>query len=230
MGPEEIEKKIQEERTLEATKKGLMGLGGKLGRILRVLGHEIEAQYEGGHMGLPSSSDVASAGWGFESIPLDDPDEEPWDGVLRPGSSEEIQDQIPYADGEVSALLDEPTGGGFRDERNNKRSQVNIVNVGWHFDGLPHGVHMEIFYKMNEEKLRRELSVYFRGYLVYLEATGSLLAYIPNDLWEKEIERLFELAKKRSKGKMNEIRDDNKQEGEREKKGWLKALRDRWGI
>ena len=44
----EIEKRIQEKRTVEATKKKLMGFNGKLGCIVRNLGQPIIAQSEGG--------------------------------------------------------------------------------------------------------------------------------------------------------------------------------------
>ena len=45
---EEIEEKIREQRTIEANKKGLIGQNGKIGMVLRMLGHPIIAQYEGG--------------------------------------------------------------------------------------------------------------------------------------------------------------------------------------
>ena len=44
----DIEKRIQEKRTIEATKKRLMGFNGKLGCIVRNLGQPIMSHMEGG--------------------------------------------------------------------------------------------------------------------------------------------------------------------------------------
>lgn len=71
---EEIEARIKEERTAEATKKGLMGAAGKIGSVLRAMGHPIVAQTEDA-----SYLDVEGRGDEPEGMPVMD-----MEGVERP--------------------------------------------------------------------------------------------------------------------------------------------------
>ena len=80
------EKVIKDQRTIEASRKGFMGLGGKLGCVLKNLGQPIVSQHEGGLM--------------YHSTSLEDyanmEVEDPYD--LRGGTPEEILDQIEVMD------------------------------------------------------------------------------------------------------------------------------------
>jgi hypothetical protein len=80
---EEIESRIKEQRTAEANKKGLMGQGGKIGLVLRMLGSPIVGQVEDaafldleGRIEDPSGNPIMD-------IPVAD-----LDGVNRPYGSE----------------------------------------------------------------------------------------------------------------------------------------------
>ena len=79
----EKEKRIQEQRTIEATKKNLMGLTGKIGTIVRNLGQPMISQCEGGTF--------------LDTSYLDDPwalPEESTFGELNEGTPEQIQEIV----------------------------------------------------------------------------------------------------------------------------------------
>ena len=67
----------------------------------------------------------------------------------------------------------------------------NTEHLGWFFDGLNRGIHLEI--KCLSEEGR--LTVRYKGYQVYDESAGELLSYNPNEDWEKHVNKLFETAK-----------------------------------
>ena len=123
------------------------------------------------------------------------------EGVQRPAGSE-------WSDPEVVPTL------------------YGIHEVGRHFDGLSRGMHMEIIYK-NESS---EMSVYFRGHLVYREVQGDLQCYIPSDEWEGWVSSLFKVAKKAQREEKEREFKDRVQEADRAKKSWLREMASRWGL
>lgn len=100
------------------------------------------------------------------------------------------------------------------------------VCIGYHFDGLSRGLHLEIQY----DQSLSEIKVHYKGSLVYHEVAGDLFAYVPQDVWENEIEKLYKSAKLKVKNTKQEL------EGQRSWKAKIKAanfldhLKDRWGI
>lgn len=98
--------------------------------------------------------------------------------------------------------------------------------AGWVFDGLSRGMHLEIKYLEENQ----ELSVFYKGHLVYEEVAGELSAYVPNKEWEINIEILFDSAKKIAQRKKQEDKKEIVERTTKEKLGWLEALRRRWGI
>lgn len=191
---EELEARIKEQRLAEATKKGLTGMSGKIGTVLRALGGPIVSQTEDVTY-IDTSGDEAVRG-PEEAIPI-----MYVDGVSRPEGAEWS---------ETSATP----------------SHFGVHNIGWHFDGLSRGMHMEIFYKDESS----EMSLYCRGYLVYREVQGDLVCYVPSDDWEGWIASLFKLAKKMQREEKEREFQSKIREAERSKRSWLGDLASRWGI
>ena len=199
---EEIEEKIREQRTIEANKKGLIGQNGKIGMVLRMLGHPIIAQYEGGTYVDTNYLDLGRL------------DEE------EPRNNEDFMKKIPTMDlgenqrpeSEEWAQIDDPIGYSTR-------------TIGWHFDGLSRGMHMEV--KYDEETT--EFSLYYKGYLAYKEVKGELLAYVPNEEWEGWIERLSKAAKELQRKTREKDFAEQCETAERNKKNWWQNIISRWG-
>lgn len=193
---EELESRIKEQRLAEATKKGLVGMSGKIGTVLKTLGSPIVAQTEDAtYLDTDGRGDDVLEG-GIDNIPIMD-----MDGVSRPEGSE-------WSEPSVS-----PTPFG-------------IHKIGWHFDGLGRGMHMEIIYKDESS----DMSLYSRGYLVYRETQGDLVCYVPSDEWESWISSLFKIAKRVQREEKEREFQSNIREAERGKRSWLRDLASRWGI
>jgi hypothetical protein len=97
---------------------------------------------------------------------------------------------------------------------------------GWHFDGLTRGMHIEIRYLEHD----KELTVYYKGFLVYREVSGDLRSFSPKDEWEEKIDQLFRSA---SAVKSNRDKNRDAEDKDGRKKDWLhrvNELRLRWGL
>jgi len=190
----EKEKRLQEQRHMEANRKGLLGMEGKFGVILK-------------HLGEPLVSH--GGGW-YSSNEMDDP----W---ALPG--EETEDVMPSFD------EDEP-----------------VMESGLHFNGLSSGIHMEIYYYHDAPDIGwrrveqggpgpgRELSVWWKGHLVFCESNDELFCYNPFKDWEEKVDYLFGIAKKKENVKYQEIVQQSKQDYVKDKQSWIERLRLRWGL
>lgn len=210
----EQEKKLREARTIEATRKGYMGINGKPGLIARFLGQPIMYHSEGGGM--------------YNSTSLEDPwslpeEEDKMPGDIRGGTAKEVQSQIPYMN---LPFISEPSGGSFREERDYEMPEVSTHSMGHHFDGLNRGLHMEIWLLDG----LNEIKVYFQGHLVFMEVGGELMAYNPTSGWEEHVERLSLAALKIQRDRRGVEQEQKKQQAQRKKATWLEGLRERWGI
>jgi len=101
--------------------------------------------------------------------------------------------------------------------------------IGWIWDGLREGIHLEI----RMDGFKNELTCDYKGYRVYQEENGMLMAYAPRHPivgeWEHIIDDLFNRAKK---VKMHELKNEEKVVKQRNKglaRKILDALRLRWG-
>jgi len=176
------ESMVKERRTIEATRKNLMGPGGKLGVICKFLGSPIT---------FHSS----------ESEPLwEDPYEVPMDSF----GNEQIMNEIPVFDAESGGLYE----------------------VGWMFDGLNRGIHLEIKYIDHEKRL----TVTFKGYEVFVEIAGDLERYNPFPEWEDRIEKLHEEAVQIRKAHKKAEKEARKEQKMKKVGEYLERLRDKWGI
>lgn len=102
----------------------------------------------------------------------------------------------------------------------------SIMELGYIFDGLSSGLHLEIKYIAD----RQDLTVTYKGFTVYSEVAGELVAYAPRPEWENVIEALYIQAKKRENKHRGEFMIENRQEAQRQKESLLERLRLRWGL
>lgn len=170
------EKRIKEQRLIEAAKKNFLGANGKLGSICRYLGESIKGT--GGV--FYDSYEYNFDNWGEED-PNDLPTEE----------------------------LD-----------------TSVYSMGYVFDGLSRGMHLEIKYLKYEKKL----SCHYKGYEVYTEVAGDLTGYAPFPEWEILIDKLYKVAKNTARAKKIQFTKEQKIEGTVKAKGFLQKMRERWGI
>lgn len=200
---EELETKIREQRTVEANKKGFVGQNGKIGTILKMMGQPIVSHSVGGAY--------------VDTNYLEEPQEEsPW-----PVNSSELMDSIPVMD------LD----GNVRPETEEWAQIKNpvsygVYNIGWHFDGLGRGMHLEIKY----DDAGAELIVLYKGYVVYKEIKGEIVSYVPKDEWEGWIEGLYKKAKEMQRRKKEMEFEDQVKESEKRKTSWWAEMKSRWGV
>jgi hypothetical protein len=197
----EKEKKIKESRTIEAARKKLNGPDGKFGTIVRYLGEPI----------INQTSPNYSANY------LDDP--------YSMQDENDVSQKFPYAANIYEYFGDEPEGDIWK-ERNYQTEMYAPSVIGWLFDGLSRGIHVEIKYLEQESKL----TVYYKGYLVYCELSGDLTAYVPNDELEEKIDRLYKAAKQIAKQRQEQKKDNKLDKAKMKKENWLTRMRKQWGI
>ena len=204
------EKRIKEQRTIEANTKHLMGCEGKIGCIVKHIGQPLISQSSGGaYYSSRPSEDV----W---AIPGEN---DPYE--LPSGSPEDICRQIPVMDMEG---VEQPEGGVWMERQETVAEGTEIL--GWHFDGLSRGMHIEIKYT----EMTNELLVRYKGYVVYREMSGDLETYVPMPEWEEMIERLSKTAKRQAI-KHNKIeKEENKHELRRQKESWMQRMKNKWGL
>lgn len=98
------------------------------------------------------------------------------------------------------------------------------TTVGYIFDGLRWGMHMEILYK------DFKLSVHWKGRPVYIEESGDLKCFFPNEEWESKIEALYKHASKEKRQTVKGRKEIAKEQGERAKQTWLRQMWEKWGF
>jgi hypothetical protein len=200
------EKVIREKRTIEATKKNLMGPAGKIGIIVRALGDPIMAQ----------------GGSNIDTYYLEDPFED--------FSNVEYEKTLSGQNGPVAwtdDLIENEGGAGAIHEDNSNF-------LGYVFDGLSRGIHIEIQYirQIDIMTMRQiyTLKVHYKGYEVYKEVAGELDAYAPFPEWEDLILRLYKNAKEKHKSIKDQEYTDLIEVVDKKKASFLDRLRMRWGV
>lgn len=195
------EDQIKEKRIIESMKKGYMGLGGKFGKIAKLIGHPILEQNMGG-------SDYVT----HENVYS-------LDNLLYYKNEEEI----PYIYTDNS---EEPLGGGFREERNYHKEQYSSNVMGWNFSGLSQGMNLEIMVKDEDN----EIKVSYDGYKVYHEIKNELICFVPNKEWEQKIDILFSQARKRENEVRKVEQKDKINQAKKNKLNFLEKIRKKWGV
>lgn len=118
-----------------------------------------------------------------------------------------------------------------------------VVELGKIFDGLRIGHHIEIKYLKNgmipiqkdnytvrNEMADKVLSVYYKGYPVYIEADGELILFVPLSEWEDIVEMIYIAAEKLQRSFKRDVVQSMKDEEKAKKVSFLRRLRERWGI
>ena len=98
--------------------------------------------------------------------------------------------------------------------------------IGYVFDGLSRGIHIEI----QTRKYEHSLTVHYKGYEVYKEVAGELESYAPATEWEDVINRLYKNAKIKQEQMKEEDYIDMKKLLDRKKETFWERLKSRWGI
>jgi hypothetical protein len=99
-------------------------------------------------------------------------------------------------------------------------------DIGFIFDGLSRGIHLEIKYLSDE----KSLTVYHKGYTVFREVSGDLEGYVPQPEWEDQVERLFKIAKQIAEDRTKVEKEAFKKVAEKRAMSYLEQLRLRWGV
>jgi hypothetical protein len=198
----EKEKKIKEQRLIEATKKGLMGISGKLGIIVKILGQPLIHQSDGGY------GDV----FGYSSTPFYAYEE-----------NDEIQ-TIEVLD-DYGNPVEEPNSIEWNTNKSPRKHET-IRAIGWIFDSLNSGINMEIRYITENS----ELTVQFNGVYVYRESEGDLRSYVPSEEWESKVESLYKKAKKINENLNKNIKEEKLNKAKKDKESWLDKVKKNWGF
>jgi hypothetical protein len=167
-----IEEKIKEQRTFEATAKNLMGMEGKFYCIARFLGDAITTQ---------STDQTFLESDDFWSLDTDE---------LPSFSDEEV-----------------------------------FSDIGYVYNGLSDGIHLEIICKEAESSIK----VFFEGYLYYEEDQGSLLRYYPYPILEKHIENLYNRVEEKVKYLIKKEKPNQEKQIKKMEFDEIRKLREKWG-
>ena len=169
------EQMIREARTIEAMRKGYMGMEGKFSTVAKRLGSPIIEQ--------GSSS--------FSQTFLEDPFEL------------EKEDTMPTIS---------------EDDRSHE--------VGVHFDGLSRGVNLSIIVR----HYHREIVCEYQGYTVYRELAGELEAYVPHEIWENQLEKIYDSAQKVEKKQKPQERKKLIEAANKKRQELLQEFKLKWGL
>ncbi len=138
---------------------------------------------------------------------------------------QKIMEQGSSGFGYEASYLPDPEEYIMEEEWIRDASDDEVTQIGWLFDGLSWGMHLEIKYVEDEAKL----SVYYKGNLVYCEMAGDLQAYAPSQTWESLVDKLYEKAKTIRKDEMEEEKELRIIKGEKKKQSFLEKLKRTWG-
>lgn len=199
-----MEQRIREQRIVEANKKNLVGKNGKIGTILMTMGQPIVSHLEGG--GYVDTHYI-------DTNPPEEKDD--------PRNNIELMRDIPSMGTEN---YERPSGPEWS-EMGDAGSYDTMV-IGWHFDGLSRGMHMEIKY----DDMISELSLHHKGYLSYKEIKGEIVCYVPGAEWEGWIDTLYKSAKEIRRRQQEEDFEKKVKEAEVNKSEWWRGIISRWGA
>lgn len=202
---EELEEKIREQRTIEANKKGLIGQNGKIGTVLRMMGQPIISQSEGGSYVDTNYIDLH-------------PEEESYED---PKNNDQLLKKIPIMN---MGTNERPNSDEWAELP--EGTSYDTQTLGWHFDGLSRGMHLEIKY----DNVFSELSVYYKGYLVYKEISGEITCYVPNQEWEAWIEKLYKISRESQRKLKEKEFEEQIKNAEKNKQNWWSQIKSRWGV
>jgi len=136
-------------------------------------------------------------------------------GTKIVGHSSPLFDSTPYID---------PYDEEESDDLPTFDEEELTTDLGYLFDGLSRGVHLEIKY------IDVTLTVHYKGYLVFMEKSGDLECFVPNDEWENKIEDLYRIAVKMQRETKKEALHNKVVKEEEAREGVLRHLLKTWGF
>ena len=149
-------------------------------------------------------------------------------------TAEQLRDRIPmHIDRDPELLMmpgeygdDEKQPYGPWKQNPSDMEYIGQFIIGWLFDGLSHGMHLEIKYMEHNHSL----TCHYKGYEVFREVRGELIGYAPLNEWEDWVNRLFVVAKEKRVEKQATSEQEYTKAAEREKMSWWNRFRLRWGV
>ena len=111
-----------------------------------------------------------------------------------------------------------------QEEMLNFEEDDEMTTLGWLFDGLSRGMHLEIKY------IDHVLTVLWQGRKVYVEDRGELECFVPDIEWESNIDKLFIVALPIKKNQKIQIQEHKESEKKKSQNKWLKKIQEIWGI
>jgi hypothetical protein len=97
--------------------------------------------------------------------------------------------------------------------------------IGLWYDGLKSGNGLEIKF-LNHEN---EIKLYYKGYLKYHEESNNLLIYNPDGDWEKIVESIYFVAKKKIIEMNKKTLQENEVFKEKQKEKLIEEINKNWG-
>ena len=120
--------------------------------------------------------------------------------------------------------IERPQSSEWSEEKS-PRVQATSDAIGLHFDGLSRGMHLEIKYKDFDS----ELSVSYKGYCVFNETKGELIAYSPGE-WESLIDKLYKVSKEKQRKNNEKQFEESILENEKQKNIWWQKIKSKWNA
>ena len=126
---------------------------------------------------------------------------------------------------EITNIPDQFSNEGLLQELPEFDDEITY-EVGWVFDGMSRGMHIEIKYIDHEKRL----TTTYKGYEVFVEIAGELEKYAPFPEWEDMVERLYKAATENRKKLKKEEKQNLKELVSRKQQSFLQKMRMKWGI
>jgi hypothetical protein len=102
---------------------------------------------------------------------------------------------------------------------------VTSYDVGYAFDGLRRGLHLEIV--CNDYDM--SIKLHYEGYCYYHEEDNALLRYYPYETLEKIIDSLYEVVENKIQETYIKMRQEEVKLAPELEKAEIQRLRDKWG-
>ncbi len=129
----------------------------------------------------------------------------------------------------LGSKIEAQTGFEYWNEEEVEIAQLGesdgVLDVGWIFDGLSRGMHLEVKYIDYDNKL----TVTHKGHEVYCEISGNLESYVPNPDWESKIEKLFSIAMERKKRDAQHQKIEKEELITKKQSNFMEYLKQKWG-
>lgn len=123
--------------------------------------------------------------------------------------------------------------GWLTEEERRGKDDIQILDedeggycIGHIYDSLSLGKNIEIKYMIHE----RELKATFNGRVVYKEVEGVLEGYVPSQLWEETIEKVYLNARQVEERKAAQDKEKKRERATKNAIGFIQKLRDAWGF